>query len=314
MKKELCNICGVSGYEFEVAQMIYEILKDMRYDDLKIDGAGNVILLKKGSIGNKRIMISAHMDEVGFQVINKISENKYKIKPLGNIKTWNAFQQRVESKHSFGVIRAYDEGNLQAYNYENIYLEVLNEYDVETGDIFGFEKNFKETEKNYCGKALDNRLAFFLLVEIIKKNIYTESDIYYVFTTQEEIGMRGARVAKSTIKPNYFINVDVSAEGCMNSIQMTKGVGIKMSDSMCVSSLELVERLKETAIINGITFQMEVSDCGTSELIITNELDYGIKEVGISIPCKYLHSSNLVVKKSDLMECKKLISEMLKRF
>ena len=100
----------------------------------------------------------------------------------------------------------------------------------------------------------------------------------------------------------------------MNSIQMTKGVGIKMSDSMCVSSLELVERLKETAIINGITFQMEVSDCGTSELIITNELDYGIKEVGISIPCKYLHSSNLVVKKSDLMEWKKLISEMLKRF
>lgn len=92
-------------------------------------------------------MISAHMDEVGFQVINKISENKYKIKPLGNIKTWNAFQQRVESKHSFGVIRAYDEGNLQAYNYENIYLEVLNEYDVETGDIFGFEKILKKQKK-----------------------------------------------------------------------------------------------------------------------------------------------------------------------
>ncbi len=171
MKKELCNICGVSGYESEVAQMIYEILKDMKYDDLKIDKVGNVILLKKGSVGKKRIMISAHMDEVGFQVINKISDYKYKIKPLGNIKTWNAFQQRVESEHSFGVIRAFDEENLRAHNYENMYLEILDGDDAETGDIFGFEKNFKETKNDYCGKALDNRLACFLLIEIIKKNI-----------------------------------------------------------------------------------------------------------------------------------------------
>lgn len=314
MKRELCNICGVSGYESEVAKRIYEILKDTKYDDLKIDAVGNVILLKKGKIGQKKVMISAHMDEVGFQVVNKISDYMYKIKPLGNIKTWNAFQQRVESNNSFGVIRAFDEANLRANNYENIYLEILNGNGVETGDIFSFEKNFKETDTDYFGKALDNRLACSSLIETIKENISTSADIYYVFTTQEEIGMRGIRVAKSTIEPDYFINIDVSAVGNMNSIQMSKGVGIKISDSMCVSSIALVKLLKEIAIDSDIIFQMEVSDCGTSELIITNELDYGVEEVGISIPCKYLHSANSVVKKNDLMECEKLIHKMVKKF
>ena len=95
---------------------------------------------------------------------------------------------------------------------------------------------------------------------------------------------------------------------------MSKGVGIKISDSMCVSSIALVKLLKEIAIDSDIIFQMEVSDCGTSELIITNELDYGVEEVGISIPCKYLHSANSVVKKNDLMECEKLIHKMVKKF
>lgn len=80
MKRDLCNICGVSGYESEVAKRIYEILKNTKHDDLKIDVVGNVILLKKGKIGQKKVMISAHMDEVGFQVINKISDYMYKIK------------------------------------------------------------------------------------------------------------------------------------------------------------------------------------------------------------------------------------------
>lgn len=312
MKKELCDICGVSGYESGVAQAIYETLKITKYDDIKIDDVGNVILLKKGLDGKKKIMISAHMDEVGFQVINKISDFKYRIKPLGSIKTWNAFQQRVESNKNTGVIRAFDEENLRAHNYENLYLEVLGGEAAETGEVFCFERNFRETKNDYCGKALDNRLACFLLMEAIQRDISTESDVYYVFTTQEEIGMRGGRVAKTTIAPDCIINVDVSAECNMNSVQIARGVGIKVSDSICVSSTELVEWLKDIAVDNDITFQLEVSDCGTSELIITNEADHGVKEVGICIPCKYIHSSNIVVKKSDLFECEKLLMEAIK--
>ena len=313
MKKELCNMYGVSGYEMDVAKVIYESIKNTRHDMLKIDNVGNVILMRKGLSGKKKILISVHMDEVGFQVINKISEYRYKIKPIGSIKTWNAFNQRVESNKSIGVIRSYNEENLRAYNYENVYLELLNEDNAEIGDVFCFEKNFKETKNEYCGKALDNRLACFLLIEAIKEDFTTDSDIYYAFTTQEEFSMKGIRVLKTSIMPDYFINIDVSPECDMNSIKTSNGVGIKISDSMSISSLELVEWLKKIAIDQDIIFQNEVSDCGTSELIITNELDYGTKEVGISIPCKYLHCANSVVNKNDLIETQKLIYGILKK-
>lgn len=154
-EKKLCNTYGVSGFESDVAQIIYECLKNKKYDDLKIDNVGNVILFKKGSIGKKKIMISAHMDEVGFQVIDKISDHKYKIKPLGNIKTWNAFQQRVESFHAFGVIRAFDEENLRAYNYENIYCYLLSRY---------FKRFFQKlNQKKEIEMDLSNATAAFLL-------------------------------------------------------------------------------------------------------------------------------------------------------
>lgn len=180
----LCNARGVSGYEATVSKMIYGMLVDEELDDLKIDNVGNVICYKRGKNSNKKIMISAHLDEVGFQAIKKISEYKYRIKPLGNIKTWNAYQQRVWSDDSNGIIRAFDEDNLKAYNYENLYLECYSEQEIKIGEVFAFSENFKENDMIFCGKALDDRIACYLLIEIIKKSIKTNSDIYYVFTTQ----------------------------------------------------------------------------------------------------------------------------------
>lgn len=307
MLKEICNIVGVSGYESKIINWIYEQVKEANLNEIFIDNVGNLICIKRGRSGSKKIMISAHTDEVGFQVINKLSENKYKIKPLGNIKTWNAYQQRVITRSGLGIIKAYDEENLKSHNYENIYLEMLNQKDLNSGDIVAFKGDFFETERYYCGKALDNRLACAILIDIIKEDIETDADIYYVFTVQEEIGMRGARVAKTVISPDIIINIDTSAECEMNSLKLSEGVGIKISDSMCISSEQMVCYLRKIADKEQIKYQIEVSDCGTSELIITNELDRGCLEVGISIPCRYLHCTNSIISKDDYSECKKLL-------
>lgn len=307
MIKELCNISGVSGYESEVVDLIVDKLKNVNVDKLYVDRVGNLICVKKGRTGERKIMVTAHVDEVGFQVINEISEQKYRVKPLGNVKTWNAFQQRVSSKNILGVLYAFDEDNLKAHNYENLYLKPIGGKKPGTGDVFSFESNFNETNKYYCGKALDNRLACGILIDLIKKNINTAADVYFVFTVQEEVGMRGARVAKTSINPDMCINIDTSAECEMNSIALSDGVGIKISDSMSISTVEAVEWLRKIAVDNNVQYQMEVSDCGTSELIITNELDNGCHEVGISIPCKFLHSANSIVNKKDFYECEKLL-------
>lgn len=313
MLELICNTRGVSGYEAAMSEMIYGMLSDEDLDDLKIDNVGNVICYKKGINSNKIIMISAHLDEVGFQVIKKISEYKYRIKPIGNIKTWNAYQQRVQSDNFKGIIRAFDEENLKSHNYENLYLECYSEQDVNIGEVFTFSEDFEENDKNYCGKALDDRIACYLLIKMIKKSIKTNNDIYYVFTAQEEIGMRGDRVAKTTIKPDCCVSIDTTPECDMNSIEFMQGVGIKISDSLGISSKKYVDCLEKIAINNNINFQFEVSDCGTCEVIISNEQDFGHDEVGISIPCKYPHSSCTIVSKDDVEACEMLLYEFICR-
>ena len=311
MLGRLCNSFGVSGYEKNTTNIILQALDEVSNNTSYVDKVGNVVYKKEGTVGNQRIMICAHIDEVGFQVVRKINERKYRIKALGNIKTWNAFQQRVVSHNSIGIINAFDESNLKAHNFENLFIEVISDSIVNVGDVFTFDSSFYESKKYYIGKALDNRLACGILLDEIKANTTSKDDIYLVFTIQEEIGMRGIRYAKSLIKPDICIIIDTSPESDMSSLVIGKGVGIKISDSVFVSSPDLVDWMRKISDKNNILYQMEVSDCGTNELIISNEHDSGYKELGISIPCQYPHTANTVVAKNDIQECKKLLSRII---
>ena len=311
MLGRLCNSLGVSGYEKNTTNIILQALDEVSNNTSYVDKVGNVVYKKEGTVGNQRIMICAHIDEVGFQVVRKINERKYRIKALGNIKTWNAFQQRVVSHNSIGIINAFDESNLKAHNFENLFIEVISDSIVNVGDVFTFDSSFYESKKYYIGKALDNRLACEILLDEIKANTTSKDDIYFVFTIQEEIGMRGIRYAKSLIKPDICIIIDTSPESDMSSLVIGKGVGIKISDSVFVSSPDLVDWMRKISDKNNILYQMEVSDCGTNELIISNEHDSGYKELGISIPCQYPHAANTVVAKNDIQECKKLLSRII---
>lgn len=311
MLGRLCNSLGVSGYEKNTTNIILQALDEVSNNTSYVDKVGNVVYKKEGTVGNQRIMICAHIDEVGFQVVRKINERKYRIKALGNIKTWNAFQQRVVSHNSIGIINAFDESDLKAHNFENLFIEVISDSIVNVGDVFTFDSSFYESKKYYIGKALDNRLACGILLDEIKANTTSKDDIYFVFTIQEEIGMRGIRYAKSLIKPDICIIIDTSPESDMSSLVIGKGVGIKISDSVFVSSPDLVDWMRKISDKNNILYQMEVSDCGTNELIISNEHDSGYKELGISIPCQYPHTANTVVAKNDIQECKKLLSSII---
>ena len=123
--------------------------------------------------------------------------------------------------------------------------------------------------------------------------------------------MRGARVAITSLMPDIIIDVDVSPVGERNSLKLGDGVGIKMSDSVGISSEELVEQVERYTIVNEIKHQREVSDCGTAELIITNEKDAGSKRIGISIPCRNMHSPATVVDKRDVLACKQLLEVIM---
>lgn len=309
MLKELCDLIGVSGYESDVIQYLFEKLNNEKFGKTYIDNVGNLIVYRKGKNSRKRVLVLAHVDEVGFQIISERKPGQYKFKSLGNIKTWNAYQQRIISNTGIrAVIYADDAENLKPYNYENLYIKLIDDIsNIETGEIFTFSSKLVENESIIAGKALDNRISCYCLWRVIKECQDFENDMYFCFTVQEEIGMRGARVAKTTIRPDICINIDVSPVCERNSIEFKKGVGIKLSDSMSVSSQEFVKLATDIAKYNEISYQLEVSDCGTSELILTNELDNGCSEIGISIPCKHIHSANTIVHKTDIEECIRLL-------
>lgn len=311
MLKKYSDCIGVSGYESKIVNILFDTISKYDVDDIYIDNVGNLICLKKGSKSNKKIMISAHVDEVGIQIIKEIDNEEYRFKCLGNVKTWNLCQSRMKSYNSYGVVYTINEGEFSAYNYENLVFKNLSSNKIKIGEVFTFADKLIESEDFYCGKALDNRISVYILSEILKNGIKPVEDIYFVFTVQEEIGMRGIRVAKTNICPNVCLTVDVTNIGKMNSVEIQKGVCIKVSDSLGVSNYELVKKIEKISNEGNIVYQYEVSDNGTTEMIITNEKDNGCKEIGISIPCKYIHTSNTIVSKFDVHECEKLLSLLI---
>ncbi len=315
MLNTLCELVGVSGYEMPVIDYLYHKLKEITYGKAYIDNVGNLIFFIKGKDSKKKVLIQAHVDEVGFQVVSRIEKGQYSIKSLGNIKTWNANQQRVVSdKGVVGVIYAKDSRQLNPYNYDNLVLNIcdseLSEA-VATGEVFTFYSPFQESKGRIIGKALDNRVSCYCLMEAISKCSTLKNDTYFCFSVLEETNMRGVRVLKSTIQPDICISVDASGIGENNSLKHGDGVGIKISDGMGISTVRAVKRAESIATENSIKFQREVSDGGTSELIISNELDNGCEELGISIPCSYMHSANSIMYMDDVNECCKLLPVLI---
>lgn len=289
------------------------MLKGFDNGETRIDNIGNLIFYIHGYDSNKKILVQAHIDEVGFQVISQLERGQYSIKSLGNIKTWNAYQQRVISSRGIpGVIYANNPEQLKSYNFDNLVLETVGSSEnILPGEVFAFKAPFFSTNDCYIGKALDDRVSCYCLLEAIKHCGRLQNDTYICFSVQEEIGMRGARVLKSSIRPDVSINVDLSSTEYRNSLKMGKGVGIKLSDSIGISSQRCVELACNIATSYEIPFQLESSDCGTCEFIITNEIDAGCDELGISIPCKHLHCSNTIVNKDDVYACIKILPKLI---
>lgn len=308
--RELVTTVGVSGYEKAIESLIIGKLHGVS-DDVYTDSIGNVICFRKGINSQRRIMLLSHMDEVGFQIMKLNDDGSAKLKPLGNIKTWNSINQTIKTTDGrTGVIFCDDPGNLKPYDFSKLYVvPIIGEFKI--GDVLCFDSNIVEGEDKIIGKSIDNRVSCYSMLELIADYKQYRDDVYFVFSTQEEIGMRGARVAITSLNPDIIIDIDVSPVGEMNSLEMGKGVGIKLSDSVGVSDSRLADLCEKIACETAIPYQLEVSDCGTSELIITNEKDSGAIRMGISIPCQNIHTAQTLVNKGDIRNCIKLLKQIL---
>lgn len=315
--EELTQAWGVSGREKNVRVIIRREIRDY-VDECYTDAMGNLIAYKKGtdSENNKRIMYTAHMDEIGFQVTHIEGDGRIKVYSVGWTWTSAIYNDKVIFQNGIIGVVGCDGPVEEAQNKaQALYIDIgctskeeTMKY-VQPGDYCGFIGKYYELQNDrISAKSLDDRVACYVLIEAIKKNPgQYPNDIYYVFTVQEEVGCRGSVVAAERIKPEIGVSVDVTPDhyypcdlkGCN---EVGKGVGVTFGNPSAMLDEYLVNEMVKTCEENEIDYQRDVMDRGGTDASSMNRAYYGTRVAGISIVDRYPHSQSSIVSKHDV-EC-----------
>ena len=312
--KKLSLCYAPSGREKEITELIKNEVKDFT-DEVYSDNLGNLIAHKKGN--GKKIMFAAHSDEIGI-VVTYIDDKGYlRFSDVGGLYTKYLSGRRVLFKNGTeGVIftEPKNDKNSLLKMYVDIGAKTKEEAEksVSVGDMAVFCGGLTEQNGVIIGKALDNRAGCFALIEAIKR-VKSENDLYFVFTVQEEVGLRGARTAAFAINPDFAIAVDVTDTGdtpnCdSNAVKLGCGAAIKVMDYSVICDSEVKNTLISLAEKRGIAHQLEVMTEGGTDAGVIHFSRGGVKTGGISIPTRYIHSPSEMIAKSDLEDVIALIT------
>jgi len=324
--KELTGAFGVSGYEKEIRETIEAMIKDYA-DEITVDPLGNLIVYKKGSGENKKkIMAAAHMDEIGFQVIKIDDKGLIKVRALGGIPVQATVMNRVAFRNgTIGIVSSSVKIEDIKNDIKKLYIDIGAQSKeealkyVKVGDVACYVGEYIELkESNVTGKALDDRIGCYIMIEALKKIENPYNDLYFVFTVQEEVGLRGATVAAERINPDLGIAIDVTvASDYPNAPEVSNvlggGTAIKVSDGSVICNEYLVEEMVKCCEENNIKYQLDVIDGGGTDAGAINRSNFGVRSSGISVATRYVHGPNCFVNMKDTEASIELLSLYVNR-
>ncbi len=322
--KQLVETDGPSGYEGPVRDLIRKEITPLA-DVMRVDALGNLIARKgKKKANGLRIMLSAHMDEIGLMVAH-VDENGFaRVSGLGTAPPQTLIGGRVRFLNSVqGVIGAErQENGGKLAELSKIYIDTgaasREESPVRAGDVAVFERPFLDFGRRLAGKAMDNRAGVAVMIEVMRRLGETPHELVFVFTTQKEVGDRGAAVAAYGIEPQLAISVHVAPCGDTPKarpaeIALGKGPAIKVRDGSMISDPRVVRWMTETAENAKIGYQLEIFEDSTNEASAIQVSRGGVPVGGISVPCRYLHTPSEMIEFSDALNCVALLIELLSR-
>jgi putative aminopeptidase FrvX len=332
--KKISEVAGAPGFEDRVRKLVIDEIKGL-VDDFHVDRMGNLICLRKGE-ARKKVMATAHLDEISF-IVTHVDKNGFvKFHTLGGFDPKTLTAQRViihtKTKDIIGVMGAKpvhvmsDDEKKKLPRTQDYFIDLGMEAAevqelVAVGDPITRERELIEMGNCVNGKSLDNRVAVYILVETLKKlkGQKIPYDFYAVFTTQEEVGIRGAQVAAHSVNPDYGICIDITiafdTPGAKDEEMVTKlgqGTAIKIMDASVICDRRMVSFLKQVASESKIKHQMEILTAGgTDSAGMQRMAQDGCVVSALSIPTRHVHQSVEMCHKQDISDTVDLLSKAL---
>lgn len=307
--KSLCQCYGPSGHEEAVAQIIKEEAKPYA-DNIYTDTLGNLVVHKKGA--GKKLMLAAHMDQIGMIVTHINKEGFLYFSNVGGVSPFSVIGKAITFKNGTrGIISAEPKIEKKDLKLSNMFIDIgANTKEeaqklVSVGDVCVYYGESFEMGDLVCSKALDNRVGCFVMLEVLKKIKTSPYDLYFVFSVQEELGLRGAKTIAYAIEPAIGLSVDVTSTGDVPNceqmdIKLGGGAAIKIKDASIIAHKKVKDWLIDNAKNNNIAYQLEVLLGGGTDGGAIHTTKGGVITGGVSIPTRYIHSSVECANKKDI--------------
>jgi endoglucanase len=320
--RKLTETYGPSGAEDRIRAVIRTEVEPLA-DELRVDALGSLIV-RKGSGKGKRIALAAHMDEIGVMVTYVDEKGFARFTRVGGVGPITCVGSRVTfADGTVGVVDVEEKRTnvSKIPKFEQLYIDVgatsRDDCPVDVGDVGVFVRPFVSQGTRLISKAMDDRIGCAVLIETLRRLKSTSHDLYFVFSVQEEVGVRGARTSAYGIDPDLAIAVDVTTTGDKPeshpmAVELGKGPAIKVQDGGMIAHPEVKDLMVQQAKKAKIPYQLEVLVGGSTDASAMQLTRAGVPAGCISIPCRHVHTPSEMVDERDVENSVKLLLEVLR--
>ncbi|MGE5124530.1 MAG: M42 family metallopeptidase [Acidobacteriaceae bacterium] len=322
--QKLVETQGPSGYENQIRSVIRAEIEP-HADELSVDAMGNLIARKgEGGPEGLKVMLAAHIDEIGVMV-TQVDENGFiRFTTLGGVRPYTCIGGRVRFLNgASGVINAEPMDDVtKVPSFEQLYIDIglsgNQNSPVSIGDLAVFERPFVDLGARLVAKSMDDRIGVAVLIETLRQIRNTPHQLYFVFSVQEEVGVRGATTAAFGIDPDLGLAVDVTATGdtprrtkVRMEVSLGKGPAIKVRDGGMLADRRVVDWMVRGAEKLSLPYQLEILEAGSTDARAMQLTRAGVPAGCLSIPCRYIHSPSEMVDYQDVQQAVQLLVELV---
>jgi endoglucanase len=319
--RRLVETYGPSGFEERIRAVIRKEIEGLA-DEYQVTPLGNLVAVKRGSGKGRRILLAAHMDEIGVMVTHVDEKGFLRFTNIGGVFWLTCVGTRVVFENgTLGVIDIERKRDWsKPPSLPELYIDVgatgPDDCPVGVGDAAVFVRPFVEQGQRLISKAMDDRIGCVVLIEVMRRLKSTPHEVHFVFTTQEEVGLRGARTAAYGVDPDVAIAVDVTGTGDTPesrpmAVELGKGPAIKVQDAGLIAHPQVREMMEKAAKAAKVEYQLEVLMGGSTDAAAMQLARAGVPSGCLSIPTRHIHTPSEMVDEGDVEGAVKVLVELL---